>query len=99
MSDKRSKYLPDVPTTLEEGVKGLSVKYWTGVGIRKGTPEPVLKKWEKVLGEVSEDPEFKKKVENFHMEVGYLNAANFQKLVAGEAKSYTDLAKKIGIRK
>lgn len=98
-SDKRSKYMPDVPTVIEEGVKGLSVKYWTGVGIRRGTPEPVLKKWEKVLGEISDDPEFKKKVENIHMEVGFLNTANFQKLVSDEAKFYTELAKRIGIRK
>ena len=98
-SDKRSKYIPDVPTAGEEGVKGLSVKYWTGVGIRRGTPEPILKKWEKVLAEVSEDPEFKKKVENFHMEVGFLNTANFSKLVSDEAKFYTELAKRIGIRK
>ena len=98
-SDKRSKYIPDVPTAIEEGVKGLSVKYWTGVGIRRGTPEPILKKWEKVLGEVGNDPEFKKKVENFHMEVDFLNTANFQKLVSDEAKFYTDLAKRIGIRK
>ena len=98
-SDKRSKYIPDVPTASEEGVKGLSVKYWTGVGIRRGTPEPILKKWEKVLAEVSEDPEFKKKVENFHMEVGFLNTANFSKLVSDEAKFYTELAKRIGIRK
>ena len=98
-SGKRSQYLPDVPTVIEEGVKGLSVKYWTGVGIRRGTPEPILKKWEKVLEEISDDPDFKKKVENFHMEASFLNAANFQKLVSDEAKFYTDLAKRIGIRK
>ncbi len=98
-SDKRSKYMPGVPTAVEEGVKGLSVKYWTGVSIRKGTPEPVLKKWEKVLAEIGDDPEFKKKVENIHMEVGFLNNEKFQKLVSDEAKFYTELAKRIGIRK
>ena len=33
------------------------------------------------------------------MEVGFLNNEKFQKLVSDEAKFYTELAKRIGIRK
>ncbi len=98
-SAKRSIYLPEVPTAEEEGVKGLSVRWWAGVSVRKGTPDFVVRKWEKVTEEMANDPEYKKKVEALHSDVQYLNSRDCTKFVYEEAKYYTELAKRIGLRK
>ncbi len=98
-SEERSKFLPDVPTALEEGVKGLSVKWWMGISLRKGTPDFIVKKWENLMEEMVKDPEVKKKVEVIHSEIQYLNSKEFKNFVYQETKYYTEMAKRIGIRK
>ncbi|MGG1596522.1 tripartite tricarboxylate transporter substrate-binding protein [Paenibacillus naphthalenovorans] len=37
-SSQRSSYFPDVPTAEEQGITGLTTKWWTGVSVPVGTP-------------------------------------------------------------
>lgn len=98
-AEKRNKYIPEVPTAGEEGIKGLSVIWWTGIILRKGTPNPILAKWEKGVDEMVKDPEFEKRMDLLHSGINYLGSKDFEKFVYEEAKYYTELAKRIGIRK
>jgi len=43
-SAKRAPQLPDVPTAIESGVKGLDVTAWFALYAPKGTPQPVVDK-------------------------------------------------------
>jgi tripartite-type tricarboxylate transporter receptor subunit TctC len=43
-SDKRLPVLPDVPTFVEQGVKGFTGSTWAGVLAPAGTPAPVVKR-------------------------------------------------------
>ena len=98
-AEKRDPYLPEVPTALEEGYKGLSVTWWTGITMRKGTPDSIVNKWEKAAEEMAKNTDFQKKMDLIQSNIKYLNGKDFAKFVYAEAKYYTELAKRIGIRK
>ena len=40
--DRRLNIYPDVPTTVEQGLKGFDVLIWFGVSVPAGTPRPVV---------------------------------------------------------
>jgi tripartite-type tricarboxylate transporter receptor subunit TctC len=43
-SEQRSELLPDVPTMVEQGVKGYVFNTWMGFAVPKGVPTPVVNK-------------------------------------------------------
>lgn len=96
---ERSTFLPGVPTAEEQGVKGLSVFWWTGVSFAKGTPAHVLKKWEEGVAKMTKDPAFIKKLSEIQVKPNYANSADFTKEVQVETGYYLDLATKAKIRK
>ncbi|WP_425283867.1 tripartite tricarboxylate transporter substrate binding protein [Lihuaxuella thermophila] len=98
-AEKRSPYFPDVPTAEEQGIKGMSVKWWTGVSMPAGTPAHVVKKWDETIAKMVKDPAFLKKLNNIHVQSSYLNSADFTRFVKEETRSYTRLATETGIRK
>lgn len=98
-SPKRSTYFPDVPTVEEQGIKGMTVKWWAGVSVPKATPEHIVKKWEEALNKAFADPAFMDKLKAINAEGAYLNSADFAKFVKEETAAYTDLATKKGLRK
>ncbi|HZG17765.1 MAG TPA: tripartite tricarboxylate transporter substrate binding protein [Candidatus Bathyarchaeia archaeon] len=95
---ERSPFLPDVPTAEEQGVKGLSVFWWTGVSFAKGTPEPVIRKWEQAVEKMTKDAAFVKKLQDIQVEPNYANSADFTKDVQTETDYYINLATKSNMR-
>jgi tripartite-type tricarboxylate transporter receptor subunit TctC len=96
---ERSPFLPDVPTAEEMGIKGLSVFWWTGVSFAKGTPEPVIRKWEEGIAKMQRDPEFLNYLKTIQVEPDYADSAAFTREVKEETEYYTELATRSGIRK
>ncbi|PZE20865.1 tripartite tricarboxylate transporter substrate binding protein [Paenibacillus xerothermodurans] len=99
VSDKRSPYFPDVPTADEQGVKGLTVQWWTGISMPAGTPPAIREKWDKAVSEMVEDPAFVEKLKMIQVEPGYLNSNDFESFLKKETEYYTEIAAKAGIRK
>jgi len=97
-SEKRSKYLPDILTAAEQGVKGSRVVWWTGMSVRKGTADSIVKKWMKLSEDMVKDSEFQKKIDLIHSELHYLDSEGVTQFVYDEVKNYKELAKRIGIR-
>ncbi|MEN9560126.1 MAG: hypothetical protein RLZZ502_1337 [Pseudomonadota bacterium] len=56
-SEKRSPSMPDVPTTLELGLK-VTMSSERGLGAPKGVPESIIKRLEAAIAETLRDPEF-----------------------------------------
>lgn len=96
---KRSQYLPNVQTLDEQGIHGVTVKWWTGVSLPAGAPEQAVKKWESLLAKMTKDPAFLEKMKNLHIEVAYLNSNEFTKFVQEETTTYTQLATERKMRK
>jgi tripartite-type tricarboxylate transporter receptor subunit TctC len=97
-SEKRSKYLPEIPTAAEQGVKGSGVVWWTGMSIRKGTADSIVKKWMQLSEDMVKESEFQKKIDLVHSELQYLNSESLTKFANTEVNKYRELAKRIGIR-
>ncbi|MGQ7279104.1 tripartite tricarboxylate transporter substrate binding protein [Brevibacillus thermoruber] len=97
--DERSPFLPDVPTAEEQGVKGLTVFWWTGVSFPKGTPVYVIKKWEEAVAKMVKDPAFVKKLHDMQVEPDYADSATFTQAVQKETGYYVELAEKRSMRK
>jgi tripartite-type tricarboxylate transporter receptor subunit TctC len=97
--DERSPFLPDVPTAEEQGVKGLTVFWWTGVSFPKGTPVYVIKKWEEAVAKMVKDPAFVKKLHDMQVEPDYADSATFTQDVQKETGYYVELAEKRSMRK
>jgi len=96
---ERSPFLPDVPTAEEQGVKGLTVFWWTGVSFPKGTPDYVINKWEEAVAKMVNDPAFVKKLHGIQVEPDYADSAQFTQDVAKETGYYVELAEKRNMRK
>jgi tripartite-type tricarboxylate transporter receptor subunit TctC len=63
MDKERSKFLPDVPTTVELGYPTVISSSTRGVAGPKGMPEPIVKKIQAVFKKSMEDPEHMKKMD------------------------------------
>ncbi|QWU15272.1 Tripartite-type tricarboxylate transporter, receptor component TctC [Paenibacillus sophorae] len=99
LAPERSPYYPDVPTTAEQGVEGLSVSWWTGMSFPKGTPQEIVKKWEDGVSKLSQDPDFIEKLKKLQLDPNVLTGQEFTDFVNKEAEYYTGLATQTGIRK
>jgi tripartite-type tricarboxylate transporter receptor subunit TctC len=59
--NKRSPYLPDVPTAAESGVPGYDVSSWNGIFAPQGTPKEVVDTLNKAVAEAVALPDVKEK--------------------------------------
>lgn len=63
MDTARSKFLPDVPTTVDLGYPSVISSSTRGIAGPKGIPEPIVQKLQAVLKNAMEHPEHVKKME------------------------------------
>ena len=84
MDTVRSKFMPDVPTTVELGYPSVISSSSRGVAVPKGTPPAVIKVIETAFAKAMSDPEHVKKLEDVGLAI---------RVMVGEeyAKYYRDL--------
>jgi len=92
---KRSTALPDVPTLKE---LGYDVEYylWVGIFAPKGTPANVVSTLNDAIDKAASSDLFKTAITNVGLEPAYLNAADFAKFWAEDAKRSDEAVKLIG---
>ncbi|MBM3490350.1 MAG: tripartite tricarboxylate transporter substrate binding protein [Alphaproteobacteria bacterium] len=96
MDRARSKFLPDVPTTLEAGLPNVVSSSTRGIAAPKGTPAAVIKKLEETLAKAMADPEHVAKLEAQGLAIKVMTGAEYQKYYDEThevAKKYTEWAK------
>ncbi len=100
LAPRRVSYIAGVPTAEEQDLmKGVSVSWWAGISLPAATPDAVVRKWEAALAEMVKDPAFKARTDKLWMNLSYLDSAQMASFVEKQAHYYSDLARKIGIRK
>jgi tripartite-type tricarboxylate transporter receptor subunit TctC len=96
MDDRRSPFIPDVPTMKELGYPSVISSSTRGIAVPKGTPQPVIKRLEQSLKKAMDDPEHLKKMEEAGLQlrvmVGEEYAKYYRELHAKSAK-YTEWAR------
>lgn len=96
-SKERSPLFPDVPTCQELGID-IDLSWYGGISLPKGTPDYIVKKWDQTIGEMENDPDFIKKMEEMHAKTSYLNTADYNNSIKEQVEQYTKLFDSIGVR-
>jgi len=76
-SAARSKNAPDIPTTAEAGLPGLTLHSWYGVWGPKGLPQPVVDRLVAALADATRHPEFNARIDKAGILPGYLGPQEF----------------------
>lgn len=82
--DQRFFDLPDVPTAAELGLPGVTSMNWNCISGPPNLPAHIVKIWEKVFEQISNDKEFHAKQKNVGAVPQYLNAAQTKERVRKE---------------
>jgi len=77
-SEKRADFAPDLPTIVELGYE-LTFLPLVGVFAPRGTPDEVVKKIDALAGKITEEQDFRNKLNNMSVKLNYRNAATYQK--------------------
>ena len=79
MGDRRSKFLPDVPTLKEKGIDA-SIPQIVGLGVPKQTPMPIVQKLRQVVEQVTNDKTFINAIEAQGDEVRHVEGEEYARL-------------------
>jgi tripartite-type tricarboxylate transporter receptor subunit TctC len=93
---ERHPAYPDIPTFKELGYKDVEYFIWAGLVAPKATPEPVLKVLRDAARRTAEDADFKKTMANVNSPIQYMDAPEFAKYWAADAKRLAALVKIVG---
>jgi tripartite-type tricarboxylate transporter receptor subunit TctC len=97
MDPQRSKFLPDVPTTVELGLPTVVSNSTRGIAGPKGMSPAVVRKLQDVLGKAMQDPEHVSKLEDAGIAVKVMVGDEYLKYyreLHEKAARYTDWARK-----
>ena len=83
-SDKRSRYLPDVPTMAEQGLPQVKAANWFGILAPAGTPQTIVQRLHKELAAVQDKPEFRAQVDKIGAEVLKMGPSEFKAFITAE---------------
>jgi tripartite-type tricarboxylate transporter receptor subunit TctC len=69
MAPKRVSIIPDLATTGEQGLAGVEATVWNGFFFPKGTPDAIVRKMNKAMNTMIEDPAIKKRLQELGLEI------------------------------
>ncbi len=69
MSPKRVPIIPDLATTGEQGLAGVEATVWNGFFFPKGTPDTIVRRMNKVMNTMIEDPAIRKRLQELGLEI------------------------------
>lgn len=87
-SDKRSRYLPDVPTLAEQGLPDVNAANWFGIIAPAGTPQAIVQRLHKEIAAIQDLPSFKSGVEKLGAEPWKLNPTAFREMIIAELRKW-----------
>jgi tripartite-type tricarboxylate transporter receptor subunit TctC len=79
MDKERSKFYPDVPTSVEQGYPAVISSSTRGIAGPKGLPEPIVKKLQAVFKKAIENPEHMEKMDNAGLAIKMMMGAEYGK--------------------
>jgi tripartite-type tricarboxylate transporter receptor subunit TctC len=69
MAAKRAAVIPDLPTTGEQGLPGVEASVWNAFFLPPGTPEPIVRKLNKAMSDMLDDPKVRERLEDLGLEI------------------------------
>jgi tripartite-type tricarboxylate transporter receptor subunit TctC len=97
MDKERSKFYPNIPTTVEQGFPTVLMSSSRGIAGPKGIPEPVLKRLQTIFKKAMEQPDHMEKMEKAGLAVKIMVGGEYGKYIQEvheTAKSLMEMARK-----
>ena len=69
MAPRRVAIIPDLATTTEQGLPGVEATVWNGFFLPKGTPDPIVRRLNKAMRDMLENPVVRTKLEELGLEL------------------------------
>jgi tripartite-type tricarboxylate transporter receptor subunit TctC len=96
---KRTAYLPNVPTAIEQGIKDYDVVSWNGIAVPAGTPKPVVDTLVKGINDVLPDASIQERAKKLGMDMRGSTPAEMDKRMKDDIKKWSAVIDKAGIPK
>jgi len=97
-SERRTHFLPDVPTFAEQGITGLKSETWYGVLGPANLPAPIVQKLNNFLVQWMERPDMRESIMKLGMETVVLQPVQFADQIRRELDMYSALARSANIK-
>ncbi|MBI3043610.1 MAG: tripartite tricarboxylate transporter substrate binding protein [Betaproteobacteria bacterium] len=97
-SEKRSSFMPEMPTISESGVPGYFAEFWWGIAAPAKTPAPILDRLASELGKALQSSELKQKFATEGAEPSPLTREQFTRFIANEITRWRKVARDANIR-
>ncbi len=93
----RSRVLPDVPTSMEAGLKGLDQAAWFGVLAPANTPDEIRRKVARDIGVFVSQPEVQARLTQLGIDPVSNSPEEFSKMITVETDKYGQVARNAGL--
>ncbi len=94
----RAPSLPEVPTYVESGYKGLVIEQWLGVFVPAGTPAEIVARLNAEIGKALAEAAIRERYAKAAMEPVGGSAADMARLLRGDYDKYGRLIKDLNIK-
>lgn len=98
MAEKRSRLLPDVPTTKELGYPTIQSAIWGALYTTAGTPKPIVDRLSKELAMIVDSATFRDKFDSMGFEAKSSTPEELRTFAANETKRWGELIKSMNIK-
>lgn len=98
LSDKRSPVLPEVPTLLESGVRGVELSSWIGLMAPAGTPRPIIDRLHAEMVKIVATPDVKERLAGMNYEPVGDTPEQFAAAIAAETTRWAKIVKETGFK-
>jgi hypothetical protein len=95
---KRSTLLPELPTTAEQGARGVEAASWNGVLLPAGTPRDIIARIYAEISVVMKLPEVSERLAGAGVEPALMSPEEFAAFIDSETARYAKVVKSSGAR-
>jgi tripartite-type tricarboxylate transporter receptor subunit TctC len=97
--EKRTGYLPDVPTVIESGLPAYEVDSWNGIAAPAATPKPIIDKLNGAIRDVIPDPTLQSKAAQVGMEMRASTPEQMTERMKADIAKWSAVITRAGIAK
>ena len=95
---KRSALLPELPTTAEQGARGVEASSWNGILLPAGAPRDIITRLHAEIGVVMKQPEVIERLAGAGVEAAMMSPEEFAAYIESETARYAKVVKSSGAR-